>query len=140
MLLLKVGQATADLVLLGVDPAVPALFFRTQEGLVAGQHGGIHDGIGQGRQGQAVPACGALLGDQRVAHMLQVEVFADHPAVEQHVAVVQAQGRDLASRVGQVQVCIGGDRAQVDALNSNPVGLPGFMQHHHDLSHKGRGR
>ncbi|MNI88333.1 hypothetical protein D3C73_1456250 [compost metagenome] len=72
--------------------------------------------------------------------MLQVEVFADDPAVMQHSAVFQAQGRDLADRVAVVELVVAADRGDVHPLQRNALKLPGFVQHDHHLAHEWRQR
>ncbi|MNF12283.1 hypothetical protein D3C80_2137100 [compost metagenome] len=48
-------QGAADFVALAVEVRVPVFFRGAQDDFVAHQHGGIHDPVGQGGQGQAPP-------------------------------------------------------------------------------------
>ncbi|MNF52161.1 hypothetical protein D3C84_335030 [compost metagenome] len=81
------------------------------------------------RRQRAVPSAG-ISG-------LPVEVVEDHPAVVQHIAVGQAQCRDLAQRVVLVQRGVGADRAELAVLQGHAVQLTGFVQQHHHFAHVG---
>ncbi|MNL90130.1 hypothetical protein D3C87_2209430 [compost metagenome] len=55
----------------------------------------------------------------------------------QDVAIGQAQGRDLAGGVVQVQLAVRADRAQSDAVDGNTVQLSGLVQQDHDFADEG---
>ncbi len=125
-------------------------FLRAQGGFVANQYGGVEHGISQRRQGQASPACRALARDQRQPHVLMVEVIKDDTAVVNHVAIGQAQGRELARRIVFIEFGRRADRRQHGRLQLHTVELTGFMKHHHHFAgerrsgvevqrHRGRG-
>ena len=124
--------------LLALDPVRPAARLGPQQHLVAGEDAGIEDAIALGLPAERGPARRPGRGEHLRPAVQAVEVFADHPRIEQRQAVVGHQARHLAERVVAADVGIGCDRAHLARGQLQLFLLPGLDRHRHDLAHIGR--
>ena len=137
---LQTVEALHHLVVLSVAPFRPHQRRRAQRRFIALQQGGVGQSVGQRLLGEGPPARRTGRGEEAPAAGHRIQVFADHPAVEDWAAAVIDQGRDLSQRI--VGDHRGGPLDRTD-LRRDLLDLsvePELDRRDHDLADERRGR
>src|SRR5437660_10303725 len=131
---LGLSESARYLGFLMCDPTRLAFVFRPPAALVHEENYSVHDAVSERLEAEREEAARPV-GDQLPASGERVEIGRDHGRIEQGLAIVQNERRDLAERVlpKELRVRLPGVRGD----NGDPVAEPQMGNRHKDFPGEG---
>ena len=122
-----------------IDPFRLVPLGRPPTAFVHQQDRGIHHAVGERLQAQGGKTRVGVVGKDAAAAGAMIEIFQDHPGIEQHRAVLEQKRRDFAERILLAHAVARVHR--VGGLDRDVAVEPEHVRRNPDLAHeRGAGR